>query len=102
MSIMLTFLATVRGGCVLQDAEVSAKLYSSCFSGSLLGAKEHVPLLGSCSGIASLPKYDQIMNDCLQERLQLIMSAQFAKQEAALKSRVAELEAKAAASGVTA
>ena len=36
----------------------------------------------------------------MQERLQLIMSAQFAKQEAALKTRVAELEQKAAASGL--
>lgn len=38
---------------------------------------------------------------CVQERLQVIMSAQFAKQEAALTSKVAELEAKAAANGVT-
>ena len=36
----------------------------------------------------------------LQDRLQLIMSAQFAKQEAALKLRVAELEQKAATAGV--
>ncbi len=36
----------------------------------------------------------------MQERLQVIMSAQFAKQEAALKKRVAELELKAAVSGV--
>ena len=36
----------------------------------------------------------------LQERLQVIMSAQFAKQEAALKQRVAELQQKAAASGI--
>lgn len=36
----------------------------------------------------------------LQERLQLVMSAQFAKQEAVLKKRVAELEQKAAAAGV--
>ena len=35
-----------------------------------------------------------------QGRLQLVMSAQFAKQEAVLKTRVAELEQKAAAAGV--
>lgn len=37
----------------------------------------------------------------LQEHLQVIMAGQFAKQEAALKSKVAELEAKVAGSGVT-
>ena len=36
----------------------------------------------------------------LQERLQLVMSAQFAKQEAVLKKRVTELEQKAVAAGV--
>ena len=36
----------------------------------------------------------------LQEQLQLVMSAQFAKQEADLKKRVADLEQKAAAIGV--
>ena len=36
----------------------------------------------------------------LQEQLQLVMSAQFTKQETALKKRVAELEQKAAAAGV--
>lgn len=36
----------------------------------------------------------------LQERLQLVMSAQFAKQEAVLKKRVAELEQRAAEAGI--
>lgn len=43
--------------------------------------------------------YDAVAD--VQEHLQSLMSAQFAKQEAALKSKVAELEAKVAGSGVT-
>lgn len=44
--------------------------------------------------------FHKFCNVCLQEHLQIVMSAQFAKQEAALKNKVAELEAEAAANRV--